>query len=375
MKRARPRRRLRTTRAPAPLHALPPWPWAVDVIRKSSKLDPKDAETDRHVSPGKYGNNPLGSNDGKGRPVNPVTGQPYAPRVVQARRLRRVLAEFWADGPKSETPPGHWNVLANQASSTTRCSPASWKGRARARQARVGRAPVPRAQRRACTTRPSRRGTSSARSRCAPAHHHHPLMPQKGQSSDPRCPSYSVDGLPLEPGLIELITAESSAARPAPRAPRRLRRRARHQGLARRARRLHDQLSGVGWVRAPSGCRTRSATSSRPRSRASSRGTAPSAAPLPRCSRRDRGSVRSRWARQRPPSRRTSRSPSSRGPASTLKLQWASWYDAADQAGQSRLWGGIHIEPDDFVGRRLGALVGTEATAHARKFFDGTAIP
>ena len=24
------------------------------------------------------------------------------------------LAEFWADGPKSETPPGHWNVIANQ---------------------------------------------------------------------------------------------------------------------------------------------------------------------------------------------------------------------------------------------------------------------
>ena len=25
----------------------------------------------------------------------------------------RVLAEFWADGPSSETPPGHWNVIAN----------------------------------------------------------------------------------------------------------------------------------------------------------------------------------------------------------------------------------------------------------------------
>ena len=26
----------------------------------------------------------------------------------------RVMVEFWADGPKSETPPGHWNVLANK---------------------------------------------------------------------------------------------------------------------------------------------------------------------------------------------------------------------------------------------------------------------
>ena len=24
-----------------------------------------------------------------------------------------MLAEFWADGPDSETPPGHWFVLLN----------------------------------------------------------------------------------------------------------------------------------------------------------------------------------------------------------------------------------------------------------------------
>ena len=26
----------------------------------------------------------------------------------------RVLAEFWADGPNSETPPGHWNTITNR---------------------------------------------------------------------------------------------------------------------------------------------------------------------------------------------------------------------------------------------------------------------
>ena len=29
-----------------------------------------------------------------------------------------MLAEFWADGPNSETLPGHWNVLANQCRTT-----------------------------------------------------------------------------------------------------------------------------------------------------------------------------------------------------------------------------------------------------------------
>ena len=28
----------------------------------------------------------------------------------------RVLSEFWADGPDSETPPGHWFVLLNYVS-------------------------------------------------------------------------------------------------------------------------------------------------------------------------------------------------------------------------------------------------------------------
>lgn len=32
--------------------------------------------------------------------------------VVLRGDYTRVLAEFWADGPQSETPPGHWNTIA-----------------------------------------------------------------------------------------------------------------------------------------------------------------------------------------------------------------------------------------------------------------------
>ena len=42
------------------------------------------------------------------------------------------------------------------------------------------------------------------------------------------------------------------------------------------------------------------------------------------------------------------------------------------QAGQSRLWGGIHIAPDDFSGRRVGYRVGLAALEQARPYFDGT---
>ena len=86
---------------------------AVDVIRLSSELDPADPTT-LDISPGALGDNPLGTNDGDGHEVNPVTGEPYPPEVVNRADFGRVMAEFWADGPKSETPPGHWNVIANE---------------------------------------------------------------------------------------------------------------------------------------------------------------------------------------------------------------------------------------------------------------------
>ncbi|HZC29416.1 MAG TPA: FG-GAP-like repeat-containing protein, partial [Gaiellaceae bacterium] len=88
---------------------------AVDVIRKSAQLDPAQRET-LDIAPDAVGNNALGTNDGHGYAVNPVTGKPYAPEHVLQADFDRVLAEFWADGPNSETPPGHWNVIANQVS-------------------------------------------------------------------------------------------------------------------------------------------------------------------------------------------------------------------------------------------------------------------
>jgi hypothetical protein len=87
----------------------------LEVVQKSGALSP-DLSATIDISPGAYGNNPLGTNDGTGHPLNPATGEPYVSQGVKLGDFSRVLAEFWADGPNSETPPGHWNVLANQIS-------------------------------------------------------------------------------------------------------------------------------------------------------------------------------------------------------------------------------------------------------------------
>ena len=88
---------------------------AVEVIRASAELDANDATT-IDVGPGSFGDNPLGTNGGDGYERNPVTGRPYAPNLARRADFTRLVTEFWADGPSSETPPGHWNVLANVVS-------------------------------------------------------------------------------------------------------------------------------------------------------------------------------------------------------------------------------------------------------------------
>ena len=60
-----------------------------------------------------------------------------------------------------------------------------------------------------------------------------------------------------------------------------------------------------------------------------------------------------------------------KGPTVDIPLEWATYFDASDQAGQSRLWGWIHVETDDFIGRRLCAACGTAAWALAQRYYDG----
>lgn len=60
-----------------------------------------------------------------------------------------------------------------------------------------------------------------------------------------------------------------------------------------------------------------------------------------------------------------------KGPTTDIRLEWATYYDAADQAGQSRLWGGIHIGADDLNGRRTGAACGIAAWTRASAYFAG----
>jgi hypothetical protein len=56
-------------------------------------------------------------------------------------------------------------------------------------------------------------------------------------------------------------------------------------------------------------------------------------------------------------------------PAMPTTLHWATFTDAANQAGISRRYGGIHFKVGDLVGRATGRLVGAQAWLKARRYF------
>jgi hypothetical protein len=59
-------------------------------------------------------------------------------------------------------------------------------------------------------------------------------------------------------------------------------------------------------------------------------------------------------------------------PAAAVTLSWATFTEAAEQAGMSRRYGGIHTESDDVVGRALGRLAADEVWNRSMRYFRDT---
>ena len=130
------------------------------------------------------------------------TRAPYAANVVPRGDFGRVLAEFWADGPRSETPPGHWFVLANAVSDSPMCTHQfEGAGAALERLAwdvRLYLALGGAVHDAAITAWETKRLDTSVRPISAIR-----AMGALGQSSDPAGAHYDPNGLPIVPGEIE----------------------------------------------------------------------------------------------------------------------------------------------------------------------------
>jgi hypothetical protein len=58
-------------------------------------------------------------------------------------------------------------------------------------------------------------------------------------------------------------------------------------------------------------------------------------------------------------------------PARDVTLSWKTFTDAADQAGWSRRYGGIHFYSGDMHGRVAGASIGWAVYNKAKSYWDG----
>jgi hypothetical protein len=341
----------------------------VEVIRRSSELTTEDGVI-IDISPGHLGNNSLGTNDGTGHTSNPATGLPYAPNPVLRGDFVRVLAEFWADGPSSETPPGHWNVLANGVSDNASfikriggsgpvVNDLEWDVKVYfALNAAVHEA--------GCVAWSLKRYYDGWRPMSAIRY-----MGLQGQSSDPGSPSYSPNGLPLVTNLIELVTDDTLAS-------------GRHAGLNPGTIALFcwpgqpfdptNETSGVHWIAADSWVPYQRASFVTPAFPGYISGHSTFSRAAAEVLTAITGS------QFFPGGMATYTSPADtglgfeKGPSQSVQLQWATYYDAADQAGLSRIWGGIHPPVDDFGGRRAGSQCGQGVYALAKKYWDGSVV-
>lgn len=357
------------------------WGFVMNILW-SAHLD-KDDETLWDISPNGIGNTSYlpetfdeypdfynamdgGINFAEGHDVNPATGKPYPVNMVKRGDYARVLAEFWADGPESETPPGHWFSILNYVmdhpdferkyvgkhliesdleydvkayfmlgGAMHDCAITAWGIKGYYDYLR----PI-------------------SAIRC---------MADNGQSSDPNLPNYSNLGLPLIPDYIELVQ---------PGDPLAGNNNANVNKVKVKSWRGPDYIpfpettqAGVGWILAeewwpyqrpsfvtPNFAGYISGHSTYSRAAAEILTTLTGDPYFP-------GGVGEFVAPK------DEFLVFEEGPSEDITLQWATYRDASDETSLSRIWGGIHPPADDIPGRLIGMKIADDAFTLANEYF------
>ncbi len=294
-----------------------------------------------------------GGDVSSGHSSNPITGLEYEPQIVKRGDYGRVLAEFWADGPDSETPPGHWFVILNHVSDDPdfvrkwqgegpELSPLKWD----------------------ILSYFTLGGTMHDAAIAAWSHkgwydYIRPVsairwMADRGQCSNPYEPCFDFAGLPLISGWSSLVYEGD------PHFPE-----SDNLGKTKvRAWKGHNfiddpiiDVTGVDWILAegwwpyqrpsfvtPPFAGYVSGHSTFSRAAAEVMTSITGSAYFP-------GGIGEFVAEE------GEFLVFEDGPSEDIILQWATYRDASDQCSLSRIWGGIHPPADDIPGRRLGLRV------------------
>ncbi|MFK7952077.1 MAG: DUF6851 domain-containing protein [Ekhidna sp.] len=298
-----------------------------------------------------------GGDNSRGWELNPITNTPYKEQIVPRSDYVRILAEFWADGPDSETPPGHWFTILNYVSDhpdfEKRFSGEGdilddfeWEVKS---YFTLGGA-----MHDAAISAWGIKGYYDyVRPRTAIRY-----MSSNGQSSDPNLPFYSNEGIPLIDDLFKIGQF----------------------GILTKGWRgdqisdPNEDIGGVDWMIANrwipfqrldfvtppfAGYISGHSTFSRAAAVVMTQITGSEFFP---------NGLGEFYAPK------NEFLVAENGPSIDVTLQWATYQDAADQCSLSRIWGGIHPPVDDIPGRKIGSKIGQSAFTLAQKYFNNEVI-
>lgn len=308
-----------------------------------------------------------GGDGSPGRTLNPVTGAPYEPQMVPRADYARVLAEFWADGPDSETPPGHWFTILHTVMDDPDFE-RNWEGSGQVLDSleydvraffTLGGA----MHDAAIATWGTKgwydyiRPISSIR-----------YMAGKGQSTNVDLPNYDPHGLPLIPGYYEVIEDGDPLA-------------LEDSTLIGQMKMyswkgpdfIEDEdsdVAGVGWIPALNWWPYQRPTFVSPPFAGYTSGHS--------CFSRAAAEVLTMMTGDEYfpggigifPAIKNEFLVFEDGPSVDVNLQWATYRDASDQTSLSRIWGGIHPPQDDIPGRLAGIKIGIDAFNKANSYFE-----
>jgi len=302
-----------------------------------------------------------------GHTLNPSTGLAYEPQMVPRGDYARILAEFWADGPDSETPPGHWFTILNYVNEHPDLVK-KYQGIGDIRDNLEWDVKsyliLGGTMHDAAIAAWGIKGWYDYIRPISAIRH----MADNGQCTDSTLSNYSELGIPLYPGYIEVVDSTDELAGDT----------LEHVGKIKlyswRGPDYIDSseidMAGVGWILAENWWPYQRPTFITP----------PFAGYVSGHSTYSRAAAEALTLLTGdaffPVGMGEFEAPKNeflvfeQGPSRDVTLQWATYRDASDQCSLSRIWGGIHPPVDDVPGRLIGLELGHTAFAKADSYFD-----
>jgi len=356
--------------------------WGFELVSEwSSHLDPTDG-VEIDISPGAQGNNQsypttlagyrdfydkeMGGDPSTGHSVNPITGQAYEPNVVKRGDYARVLAEFWADGPDSETPPGHWFTLLNYVSEHP-----SFVKQFNGQDEVLGDLEW---YVKAYFSMGAAMHDCAVNTWGIKGHYDYvrPVsairaMSEYGQSSDPNLPNYHVAGFRLKPGAVELVGLGDPLVGNNNEHLNKIKLYAwRGPDYINNP---QNSTAGVGWILAEEWWPFQRPTFVSPNFAGYLSGHSTFSRAAAEILTKITGDAFFPGGMGTFDAIKNQFLVFEDGPSENLTLQWATYVDASDQTSLSRIWGGIHPPADDIPGRLIGLKIGEDVFDLARSYF------